>query len=165
MINPHQFANLILEPALKATGMYSLDAMYLMMSTALLESKLTHMKQIPTGPAMGFMQVETATYVDVVRYLGLHADLRGSILQYLERSYLPKNPVHLIGDLSLNVLVARVKYWMQTETIPSYKDIAGQAAYYKHYYNSSEGAATLAMFEKAAQDIQGWINHDDIQNA
>lgn len=161
MINPHQFCGLILEPALRACNLYSLDAMYLMTATALMESKLTHLKQLPEGPALGVMQIEAATYKDLVRYLATNQQMRSMILNYCERTYLPYETQNIIGDLTLSVLMARVKYWMVPEAIPSYKDVAGQAAYYKRYYNTSEGAATIEQFEKAAQDLRGWINHGD----
>lgn len=159
MINPHQFVGLILEPALKATDTYSLDAIYLVARTLVMESKLTHLKQLPEGPGLGFGQIEWATYLDCCRYLKENHRLREDILRYTERQYLPETPVNLMGDLSLNVLICRVKYYMIHEPIPSYKDVMSQANYYKKYYNTSEGAATLEMFERSAVDLQGWIDH------
>lgn len=163
MINPHQFISLILEPALKATGMYSIDAMYLMTCTAFVESKLTHLKQLPEGPALGFMQIEPATYKDIYRYLALRPQLRSNILNYTERTYLPYEPVNLIGDLSLNVLIARVKYWMQPEAIPTYKDPISQANYYERYYNANASNDKSQEFIKVAGEIGGWINHGDTE--
>lgn len=161
MINPNQWVGLILEPALKAVDMYSLDAMYLMTATALMESKLTHLKQLPEGPALGLFQVEWATYLDCLRYIANHQNLYDKITTYLEREHLPGKPVNLIGDLSLNAIIARVKYYMIPETIPSYKNPEAQAQYYKQYYNTSMGAANVDSFVKALQDIQGWISHDE----
>ena len=146
---------------MRATNTYSLDAMYQLATTLFVESKLTHLKQLPEGPALGFSQIEWATYQDCCRYLQKNANLRSAILLYCERYTLPDKPVTLMGDLSFNVLMMRVKYWMIPEPIPSYKDTPGQAAYYKRYYNTSEGAATLESFEKAAEDLRGWINHGE----
>ena len=146
---------------MRATNTYSLDAMYQVATTILLESKLTHLKQLPEGPALGFGQVEWPTYLDCCRYLTGNITLRCAILNYCERTFMPINPISLIGDLVLNVLIVRVKYWMIPEPIPSYKDIAGQAAYYKKYYNTAEGAASIESFEKCAQDLRGWINHGE----
>lgn len=142
--------------------MYSLDAMYLMVCTAVVESKLTHLKQLPEGPALGFFQMEWETYLDCVRYLKeVNHRLHEEVCQYTERQYLPDSPINLISDMSLNALMARVKYYMIHEPIPSYKDVMSQANYYKKYYNTSEGAASVEAFMKAATDIQGWINHGD----
>lgn len=148
---------------MRATNSYSLDAMYLMMATAMMESKLTHLKQLPEGPAIGLFQIEPATYFDVIRYLvevnRYHGD---KVLHYLNRGSFPADPLFLASDLALSVLIARYKYWMITEPIPSYKDTPGQAAYYKRYYNTAEGAASIESFEKCAQDLGGWINHGDM---
>ncbi len=161
MLNPHQFVNLILEPALRATGMYSLDAMYLMVCTIMVESKLTHLKQLPDGPALGLGEIEPATYVDSKRYLERRSDIRSKILNYCERTYLPENPTTLIADLSLNILIARVKYWMVTEPIPSYKDPHAQAEYYEKYYNANKEVNKVDEFVRHNQNITGWINHGE----
>lgn len=152
---------LILEPALRATNTYSLNAIYQVATTIFYESKLTHLKQLPQGPALGFGQIEWATYQDCCRYLATNITLRSLILNYCERTSLPTQPVNLLGDLSFNVLMVRVKYWMIPEPIPSYKDTTGQAAYYKKYYNTGEGAATIEAFAKAAVDLRGLIDHGD----
>jgi len=140
--------------------MYSIDAMYLMTCTALVESKLTHLKQLPEGPAIGFMQLEPATYKDIFRYLAIKDQLRSNILNYTERVYLPYNMVNVLGDLSLNVLIARVKYWMQPERIPSYKDPEAQAAYYEKYYNGNPEVDKTTEFLRHFKDIEGWINYE-----
>lgn len=140
--------------------MYSIDAMYLMTCTALVESKLTHLKQLPEGPALGFMQIEPATYKDIVRYLAVKDGLRSNILNYCERTYLPYTPPNLVGDLVLNVLVARVKYWMQPEAIPSYKNPEAQAAYYEKYYNGNPDVDKTPEFLRHFKDIEGWINYE-----
>ncbi len=146
-----------MEPALRATGMYSIDAMYLMTCTAFVESKLTHIKQLPEGPALGFFQVEWATYLDVCRYLERKPVLLDKILKYTERQYLPKNPMALVSDMVLNVLIARVKYWMQPEPIPSYKDSVSQANYYERYYNVNVSVDKTAEFIRHAKDIESWV--------
>jgi hypothetical protein len=146
--------------------MYSLDAMYLMVCTAMVESKLTHLKQLPEGPALGFFQVEWATYEDVRRYLQTNAHaLYNAIVSYTERVNLPNNPITVISDMSLNCLIARTKYYMIHEPIPSYKDVEAQANHYKKYYNTSEGAASVEAFVRAAQDIQGWIIHENKESS
>ena len=161
LINPHQYINLILEPALRATGTYSLDAMYLLVCTAMVESKLSHIKQLPDGPAVGFMQIEPITFIDIKRYLSRKDELRSKILIYCERPYLPDNPMTLASDLTLNVLMARVKYWMHPEPIPSYKNPEAQAEYYEKYYNANKEVNKVEEFIKHSQAIVGWINHGE----
>lgn len=160
MINPHQYINLILEPAFKYTGMYSIDAMYLMVCTALVESKLTHLKQLPDGPALGFFEIEEATVLDVFRYLERRTDIRNKILLHTERTHLPDTMKPLISDLALNALIARVKYWMVAEAIPSYKNPMAQAQYYEQYYNVNKEVNKIDEFIRHSENIAGWINHE-----
>lgn len=137
-----------------------------MTCTALVESKLTHLKQLPDGPAIGFMQIEWATYLDVVRYLqsGINQKRIGAlILNVCERNYFPTKRPALLSDMMLNVLIARVKYYMQEEPLPNYKDAEGLAHYYKEYYNTYKGDAVVDTFVKAYQDAKGWIENDKTQ--
>lgn len=166
MINPSQYASLVLEPALRDTKTYSLDAMYLMMITALVESKLVHLRQLPDGPALGLFQVEPMTYLDVVRYCAeRNNELGARILEYCNLRSFPVDPNILIHNLALNALIARVKYWMRPEPIPSYKDVEGQARYWKQYYNTNLGAGSVEDFVKHAETVKEWINHDDEQES
>ncbi len=134
-----------------------------MTCTALVESKLTHIRQLPAGPALGFFQVEWATYLDVVRYLDNNRTLRTLVLLATERDHFPNHKETLVSDMILNTLIARVKYWMQPEELPSYKDAEGLAAYYKKYYNTYKGDAVIDTFVKAYQDAKGWIENDKVQ--
>lgn len=160
MINPYQFVNLILEPAYKACNMYSLDAMYLMTCIAGVESKLTHLKQLPMGPALSLFQIEPPTYADCLRYLKDKMALRDQILAFTQRTYLPDDASVLIYDMALSALIARVKVWMIADPIPSYKDPEAQAAYYKKYYNANADVDKTQEFIKLAAEISGWINHE-----
>lgn len=144
--------------------MYSLDAMYLMTCIAGVESKLTHLRQLPDGPALSLFQIEAATYTDCLRYLRVNMELRDKILAFTKRSYLPPDAYVLVTDLALSALIARVKIWMVPEAIPSYKDAQAQAAYYERYYNVNKSNDKTNEFVKFAGEIGGWINHEDTTN-
>ena len=159
MINPSQYADLILEPALKAMRMYSLDAMYLMLRTALVESRLTHLKQLPAGPALGIMQIEPDTYADIIRYLKGRHGIRISILEYCSYIAMPAHPHALIHNLAFNAMIARVKYWMTPQPISNYKDIEGHAEYWKSHYNASSEGLKTEDFIRISEGIEGCINH------
>ena len=161
MLNPYQFVNLILEPSLRACNLYSIDAMYLMTCTALVESKLTHLKQLPEGLAVGLLPIEPEDYKLIYKYLTAEQMLRSTILIYCERSYLPANFSNVMSDLALNVLLARVKYLMSKEVIPSYKDSHAQAQYYHKYYNYNKDCSKIDEFIKQAESIIGQIKHDE----
>ena len=159
MINPSQYADLILEPAFKEMRMYSLDAMYLMLRTALVESRLTHLKQLPTGPALGFMQIEPDTYTDIIRYLKRKHAIRISILEYCGYITMPVHPNALIHNLAFNAMIARVKYWMTPQPIPNYKDVQGHAEYWGVNYNASKEGLKTEDFIRISEGIEGCINH------
>lgn len=161
MINPSQYASLILEPAFRFTGMYSLNAMYLMLRTALTESGLCHLRQLPFGPALGFMQVEPNTYRDVYRYLNTRKDILEKILVHCNYKKFPEHTQNLVHDLAFNALVARVKYWMIPEPIPSYTNVERQAEYWKMHYNTKHGLGTVEKFMRAAEGTEGCIMHRD----
>lgn len=134
-----------------------------MTCTALVESKLTHIMQLPKGPALGFLQVEWATYLDVVRYLDSKRTLRTLILLECERDHFPTRKSTLMTDMVLNVLIARVKYWMQPEPLPTAMDPVGLGHYYKAHYNTYKGDGTVDQFVKAYNDAKGWIENDKVQ--
>ena len=66
----------------------------------------------------------------------------------------------LIGDLYLNVLIARTKYWMIPEKIPTYKNPEAQAQYYEQYYNCNKEVNKVEEFVRHSQNISGWITQD-----
>lgn len=74
---------------------------------------------------------------------------------------MPYNAASVIGDLSLNILMARVKYWMIPEAIPNYKNPQAQAEYYEKYYNVNKDVTKIDEFIKHSQAIVGWINHGE----
>lgn len=132
------------------------------MRTFFVESRLTHLKQLPEGPALGFGQIESTTYVDACRYLeNVNPALKHRILEYCHYPELPKQTNCLIHNLAFNALIARTKYWMQPESIPSYKDVSAQAYYWKKYYNSYEGRGSEEDFIKHSESVTGWINHHE----
>lgn len=160
MINPHQFCTLILEPTIIALDMYSVDAMYLMSRTLVVESKLTHLKQIPSGIALGLGQIEPATIADVYRYLDRRKDIKQKVLDYTQYCKLPTRMDAIMHNLSLNVALARIKYWMNPEPLPHYKNVSGQAEYWKQYYNTENGQGKVSDFIKHADTVQGWFTHE-----
>ena len=160
MINPNQYVKYVLEPTLRKLGMYSIDAMHLMFRTALVESKLTHIRQLPDGPALSFLQIEPASYHDVMRYLERRGAIKADVLRVIESDRLPSNSLRLAQDLALCVAVARIKYWMEPTPIPSYKDVEAQAEYWKRYYNTTEGKGCVEDFVKQASASLEYISDE-----
>ena len=74
-MNPKHFSELIIVPTLNHLGMYSERAADLLLGTALVESKLTALKQT-RGPALGVYQIEPLTHADIRNYLRRKPDLQ-----------------------------------------------------------------------------------------
>jgi len=140
------FREQIVRPALKDAGLWSESAEDLLMGTAYAESGLRTVAQAGGGPALSFFQIEQASYHDIIRYLAGNEHLMALILIACEMSSFPRAEV-LAWDMRLATLIARVKYWMRPEPLPSAGDVDGLASYWKSIYNSELGAGTVEHFK------------------
>ncbi len=155
MIDVGQFKDLVIAPALINLDMYSDSAVKLLLGTALQESKLTHVKQIGGGPALGVYQMEPATHNDIwVNYINYKPWLEELILgRYVEgaRWRLAESD-RVIYDLRYATAMARIHYARRPEPLPDVGDDIGMAHYWKDHYNTHLGAGTveeyLACWEK-----------------
>ncbi|MFT8367558.1 MAG: hypothetical protein ABF646_02275 [Acetobacter papayae] len=106
------------------------------------ESEYTYLKQLGSGPALGFWQMEPAT----------HDDMWANFIRY--RSDLQK-PLSALagGQPSAQALVTspvyaaamcRVHLFRSPEALPMANDAAGWAGYWKRNYNTDKGAGIAA---------------------
>ena len=65
MIKIEHFLDEVVIPTLKELDMYSEEACLLIVGTAIQESRLHYLKQIPSGIAKGICQMEEATHDDI----------------------------------------------------------------------------------------------------
>lgn len=133
-----------IEEALKAIGLYSEDAVNLLMGTAAQESKFKYLHQIGGGPALGYFQMEPNTFVDICNnYLRFKSDkLLADIYKLCGIKYL--TPVDLDTNLNLMIVFARLHYRRVKEPLPN--TVEGYAAYWKDHYNTHKGAGTVEEF-------------------
>lgn len=138
-MNFDQFRVHVLQPALKTADLWSPSAEILMLGTAWIESKLEHIKQIK-GPALSFFQIEPKTHVDIKRYLKRpdNRRLQERVLSTCFMAVMPNDDA-LAWNMRYAALIARLKYWMIPKPLPAPDDLNGLAAYYKRYYNTSQG--------------------------
>lgn len=144
----------LVRPALKVTGLWSMSAEHLIVGTALAESGLDTVKQFNHGPALSFLQIEPATYLDIVKYLNRKSEKKSAILSACYLDVFPQ-AVCLTWNIRLAILIARMIYWRVPEQLPHSSDIVGLAKYWKNYYNTNKGAGTVEHFVKA------WEAHSD----
>ena len=148
MIDLKQYKKYILMPVLEALEMDTPEAVDLMIGTAMQESGLKYLAQWKAGPAIGFFQMEPATAEDIVYRYAQNKDqkFRTKVHQAVQLG-IPAwllTPLELKRELTVNlalqVMLARLKYYMVPDPIPT--DMTGQARYWKKYYNTHLGSGT-----------------------
>lgn len=143
-MNARQLRELVIQPTLKALGMYSKEAEDLVLGTACQESHCgEYIRQLgckgQTG-AFGIYQMELATARDIYdNYLRYHPEtykiveeLRGPAMTITDA---------LVLNLAYATAMCRIHYRRVKPAIPYTTD--GQAEYWKKYYNTIKGKGTV----------------------
>lgn len=128
-----------LEPEIK----YSEDAVELLMLTAAQESH--------EGLAKGILQMEPNTFISNPYCFDAKFDLYDNFLKYkpnlVKKIDDLKNRTlctdDLLAKLNCQIAMARVYYYRVKEPLPSHKIVGDMASYYKRYYNTITGKATI----------------------
>ena len=148
MIDPTDFRDEIIRPTLMYLGgrFNSPAAVALLLGTALVESRLTYLRQIGGGPALGVYQIEPATLRDVYKnYLDNRPELAEEIRN--RWGYQGMNLAEqLKGDLFYATVIARLIYYRAPGALPRADDLRGLADYWKQYYNTEQGKGDPAEF-------------------
>jgi hypothetical protein len=148
MVDAKQFRRLIVMPVLQEIGLWSQDAENLVMGTAAQESRLTYIKQLGNGPALGFFQMEPATHDDIWRHY-LHYN-KGWTENMLDLALTRKDGIpradEMVWNLRYAVAMCRIHYRRKPGAIP--RTVEGMADYWKQYYNTPLGKGTAVEFIK-----------------
>lgn len=151
MLSRVQFSEQIVAPSLKHMGLWSKSAEQLVLGTSIVESHLTWLVQLGSGPAKGLFQVEPNTVNDLYsNYLPYRPDL----LSLLNKITIPSMPreTQLVYNLWYSAAICRLLYFRHPEALPEAGDIAGHANYWKKYYNTSAGKGNPQNY------IDAWNN-------
>jgi hypothetical protein len=134
-------------------GMYSDDALSLIMRTGFAESGFRHLEQMGDGPAVGFFQVEPATIMDTWdNYVQYRPELRNALYSLgFDES---EGRHRVMSNIALQVAFCRLKYRRDKYAIPKTADLEGQAKYWKRVYNTRLGKGTVEHFIKACEEYQ-----------
>lgn len=159
MINTQQFRDLVIGPTLIYLKLYSVDAEKLLLGTAAHESRLSFLKQHPTGPALGVYQMETATHDDIWNNFLLYKPLLAEKVRLLAGPRSVDNGVveaiEMIGNMYYATAMARIHYFRKREPLPDSNNIELMGKYWKQHYNTPLGAGTVDQFIKHyPRDIQ-----------
>ena len=123
--------------------LYSEDCVELLMLTAAQETLLgKYLRQI-TGPARGVFQMETGAYRDLYQNYLLHKDpqLIKTVESYYAQGW--DFEMNMMCNLMYQIAMARVYLLRIPEALPSKDDIDEMARYYKQYWNTYLGKATV----------------------
>ena len=145
----------ITSDTLKTIGMYSENALALMIGTGAVESKYKYLKQVQ-GPARSFWQVEPATAIDnLENYLNFRPNLLNKVIkastvpyQLLKDINSDKMSHILMGNIYFAICMARIKYYRVPEPLPDENYLEGQAEYWLKYYNAG-GKGTIEKYLEA----------------
>jgi hypothetical protein len=160
-VNAPQFLSLIIRPTLAA--MAELNPRLsgpapeaLLLGTALVESNLVWLRQTPRGPALGVYQMEPGTHASLwANWLGFRPDA-ARILQAMTTS--PARADHMVWNLRYATAMARLRYWIVRDPMPS-MDARALALYHKAHYNTPLGATdpmkSEAQFRRAIDITTG----------
>jgi hypothetical protein len=142
-------------------GLWSPNAVELIVMTAAHESRLEYRRQFGNGPALGLIQMEANTHADIWNnYLRYQPDLAAKVRQTLKAGEKASrdpgvsglqapDPETLVNNDLYAAAMCRVHYRRVKPALPQLNDIDGMAAYYKRYYNTYLGAGTIEDFKSS----------------
>ncbi len=150
-IDVTQLRDQVVRPALAVLGLSGAAAEELLIGTILQESDGGHwLHQRGSGPAIGICQMEPATHDDIWKnYLGFRPTLAGrvrSLMIGIGAAAGIGKADEMAGNLYYAVAMARIKYARVPDPLPPAGDVEAQAAYYKRWYNTAGGAATIGQY-------------------
>lgn len=146
----------VIRRVLALLEMYSLDAEFLLLRTAAVESRFQHIVQgyNSPGPALGLWQMEPDTAKDIIKnYLHYRQEIRIQMNGIVGFSEWGRDVEwHLKTKIDLQVAFARLQYRRDPHPIPAKDDLEGQADYWKRVYNTNLGAGDPADFVRIARE-------------
>jgi hypothetical protein len=135
-VDPSQFKALVIRPTLAALGLEGAEN--LVLGTALTESRLTYLRQLGGGPALGPYQCEPATHDDLwLNWLAYQFAAQAAVrLLMTSRPKLEQ----LVTNAAYATAICRLHYRRAPDPLPAANDAAAMADYHKRFYNTAGGA-------------------------
>lgn len=145
-MNPTDLRIEVIRPVLQRAKLWSLDAEWLLLRTAVAESDLDALVQTD-GPALGIFQVEPKTHNDIWKNWLSYRPIWA--VRVMAHSCSVPQHRQLIWNLGYATLIARLVYYRKKQAIPRYNYPCRQAKYWKEHYNTPEGRGTVEHFMEA----------------
>lgn len=150
MIKPEHLRLHVIRPTLEYLDSvipYSMAAENLLMGTCAQESEMgKYLVQLDDGPAEGIYQIEPDTHDDIIMNFVHYRENIANKIYHLRQSAAFDSSFDMITNLAYATAMCRVHYWRVAEPLPEHDDIEGMAHYYKAYYNTMKGKATVEEF-------------------
>ena len=145
MLDPGQFRALVVRPAIVDLDLWSQAAENLLVGTALVESRLTHLRQLAGGPALGVFQMEPATHHDLWdNWLRYRPDITATMTD--ESASQAIDATILIWNLRYAAMCCRLQYRRVPHPLPGAANVAGLARYWKSHWNTLHGRGEPEKF-------------------
>jgi hypothetical protein len=135
MIDPRHLRDYVIIPVLQYCNLYSDAAVALLLGTAAIESNCgQYLRQFNRGPGRGIYQIEPETHDSLWKdYLVFRSDdLITKIRSLICPAFTELD--QLEWNLGYSTALARVRYLPARPPLPAATDLAGQAQYWKDYY-------------------------------
>lgn len=142
----------IIRPALASVGLAGDAAVNLVTGIGLVESRYRYLRQIGGGPALGYWQMEPFTHDDCWKnFLAFRPMLSRLVLRASGET--SPTSADLITNIRYAAIMARVKCFRSSRSLPSPNDATGLCTFWKTVYNTSGGAgeidaAHIALFQR-----------------
>ena len=144
-LDASQLRRLVIQPALSEIELWSPAAEELVLGTAIVESRLSFIKQLGSGPALGLWQIEPDTHRDVYdNFLDYREGLYDQVIGLSAPGQTFEE--NLTSNMQYGAAICRLCYYRAPEALPDEGDLQGQAAYWKRYYNTPLGAGTEGKY-------------------
>jgi hypothetical protein len=146
-IDKKQLIEYVIKPVLVKFGLYSENALDLLLATCAQESNLgTYLVQ-QNGPALGIYQMEPATYNDIVNnVINTHPYFIRTMEEVFGKLLYTSKCNDLIWNLSYATIFCRLQYWRYQEPIPNKGDVGAMHKYWKTYYNRNPETGSIVQF-------------------
>ncbi|MCP3682151.1 MAG: hypothetical protein GY861_05610 [bacterium] len=156
MINPKQLRSLIAD-TLFEVDLFSLEAAELLFMTAAQESHCgEYIQQLGRGPALGIFQMEPDTEQDILEnYIQYRPQLQKIVDRFRIKAV--RGDLNLRGNIPYQIVMARIHYLRVPVMLPHPTDIEAMAEYYKKYYNTYAGKATVEQAVENYNRFMGLI--------
>ena len=151
-----QLRDYIIAPALKSANLWSKSAEILIAGTCGIESNYGEYIHQIKGPALGIYQMEPATHDDIWNKYLKGRKVASDILFNCNISpYASTTPPSrmLIFNLYYATLMTRAHYLRINQPLPTSNEAIAMAEYYKKYYNTYKGSATIEKAIPFFEDV------------